>query len=231
MGLIWWEKTVEYAFVMHCAPRSSVAFPLDGKQEAAGDTILKLFSKWIIIEFKRDRSTVNSEAAKLTSPAAAFAELAKSGGHHLIVYGAVSNGEFVLEARTYFEGKACPIDAIGGRGATIDHFRNYLKSFTAYKKALAKNAKTGAVGSIGMEEMSMVAGVGPNGGKPSLVMPLQEFVNLIDAQGQTQTQTHGASQDRGYVTTESHQEEGGDGAEFDSADPPEPFERPTYTGS
>jgi hypothetical protein len=49
---IWWEKTVEYAYVMTMGIDHFVA-PLDGKEDALADLIVKLDATWTLIEFKR----------------------------------------------------------------------------------------------------------------------------------------------------------------------------------
>lgn len=46
MASKWWEKTVEYRFVLTAAEHGSMfAAPLDGEEEKAGDTIFSLAAK------------------------------------------------------------------------------------------------------------------------------------------------------------------------------------------
>lgn len=55
MKVRWWEKTVEYKFVIEFSDRLNLA-PLDGKEETAlGDLIASMASRFFLIEFKKSR--------------------------------------------------------------------------------------------------------------------------------------------------------------------------------
>lgn len=66
MGMpIWFEKTVEYRFVIDILDREAVASPLDGHAETWwGDLIDSRNAQFRLIEFKRSEGTVNTELAK-----------------------------------------------------------------------------------------------------------------------------------------------------------------------
>jgi hypothetical protein len=60
---IWWEKTVEYKFVLDAACNSKLSFaaPLSGVQERAGDGVFAADSKIILVEFKRSFNELDTE--------------------------------------------------------------------------------------------------------------------------------------------------------------------------
>lgn len=65
MCVTWWEKTVEYNFVVNaCTYGLNILAPLDGKVESAGDVIVGVPDKFFIIEFKRERDNFNTEFNK-----------------------------------------------------------------------------------------------------------------------------------------------------------------------
>lgn len=61
---IWWEKTVEYLFVLKHFKNQACIAPLDGLQEKAGDVLLENSGRWTLIEFKRDIHSLDSEIIK-----------------------------------------------------------------------------------------------------------------------------------------------------------------------
>lgn len=66
MGMpIWFEKTVEYRFVLDILDREAVASPLDGHAETWwGDLIDSRNAQFRLIEFKRSEGSINTELAK-----------------------------------------------------------------------------------------------------------------------------------------------------------------------
>ena len=55
--MIWWEKTVEYAFIAWSKLQFN-ATPLNGNQEQAGDTLFSdKNNQFFLIEFKRVKDT------------------------------------------------------------------------------------------------------------------------------------------------------------------------------
>ncbi len=61
----WWEKTVEYFFILNCRANHMRIAPLDGKEERAGDVLFSSDNNWVLIEFKRDMECLKSEEKKL----------------------------------------------------------------------------------------------------------------------------------------------------------------------
>ena len=67
----WWEKTVEYFFILNCVGNYMRVAPLDGKEERAGDAIFSKSNNWVLIEFKKDKSSLVSEKGKFNDYSAA----------------------------------------------------------------------------------------------------------------------------------------------------------------
>lgn len=89
--MIWWEKTVEYAFIAWSKLQFNAA-PLDGSQEQAGDT---LFSdennRFFLIEFKRKKDTrcIQQELDKFIDSNEAKQRIRNNQNNicHFVVYG------------------------------------------------------------------------------------------------------------------------------------------------
>lgn len=65
VNTMWWEKTVEYHFVRRILPELMTAIPLAGPVETfLGDLIDGDSAAFRLIEFKRDRRSLNTELAK-----------------------------------------------------------------------------------------------------------------------------------------------------------------------
>jgi len=64
--LFWWEKTVEYAFVLEVLPRTATsAFPMDGNPEKAfGDALFVTDLAFRLVEFKALQSDIGAEREK-----------------------------------------------------------------------------------------------------------------------------------------------------------------------
>ena len=63
----WWEKTVEYLFVVTHFDEDVMLAPLDGNEERLADTIFSKDNKWVVIEFKRNEKCINEEKDKFIS--------------------------------------------------------------------------------------------------------------------------------------------------------------------
>ena len=160
MTLKWWEKTVEYYFVKKCVQDRMVIAPLDGQEESAGDAIFSSNNRWVLIEFKKDLSSIDSEISKFRDFNLAKSELSTKDNHHYVIYGSVLQDkvepEFEIIVRTYFSGKFRKnIDQIIGSGVGINEFINYIKAFTAFKKT----ATGSSGGGFSPEQYSLVAGI------------------------------------------------------------------------
>lgn len=62
----WWEKTVEYAFVLQCLPEAAAIAPLSGAaEEGIGDATLRIDETYLLIEFKAKRARSIDELEKI----------------------------------------------------------------------------------------------------------------------------------------------------------------------
>lgn len=168
MDILWWEKTVEYFFVQKYVDINMFIAPLDGDHEKAGDAIFSNVNTWVLIEFKRDKSTITDEFGKFTNYESAKSTLKPIGSHHLIIYGDVENDNFLLKCRQYFSGKDVAIEQALVSGTEKDGFISYLRKFVEFKKA----SKGGAGG------YSFVAGVNTDGAVTKC-MKISEFAEAL----------------------------------------------------
>ncbi len=190
MALKWWEKTVEYLFIKQCVGKRMLLAPLDGREEAAGDTLLGAENGWVLIEFKKDAGSIASEKEKFTSYKAAEKELVASDSHHFLVYGALRSDEgshrLAIHARTYFSNQS--VSQIGdllARGIAHHDFMEYLEKFLQHKKSVG--GATG--GGVGVDSYSLVAGVNAEG-NVAQCMSIAEFIEtFMPAQSLSQTST------------------------------------------
>lgn len=72
----WWEKTVEYTFLLQFSPNTGrQVWPLGGKAELMGDTIYSLDKvRWGLFEFKRDKASLKTEIAKFAVDTQEYAQ-------------------------------------------------------------------------------------------------------------------------------------------------------------
>ncbi len=165
----WWEKTVEYFFIRKYVPEEAILSPLDGKQEAAGDSILGNDEKWLLIEFKVDNAALASEKSKYISYETTKRKLVDNDTHHFLVYGTNDGGCFDVRACTYFSNRRLP---------DVGNIFKYGKSqvqFIEYLEEVIKGKKTSGSSSGGVSgSLAFVAAVnGEN--KLTRCMSLKEF--------------------------------------------------------
>jgi len=195
----WWEKTVEYRFVLTAAEHGQMfAVPLDGEEEKAGDTIFSLASKWLLIEFKRDAACLRTERAKFSDYEKASAALAPRDGHHFLVYG--SPGErgsrlpFELSYVTFFSRRPRAAFAeVMASGTDSLSFARYIHELVMLKKS-TKAGEGGKGGALEIDSFRhlLVAGVNSDNQLVTCVS-LGEFVlSLSKAREQVQKQNHQA---------------------------------------
>lgn len=164
----WWEKTVEYYFIKKYANEAIIA-PLDGNYELAGDALFYNKQRWIIIEFKDKKSSLDTEQKKFKSYAAAKAELGLNDLHHFLIYGMIIDQKFSLIGETYFSRQGSGnIQKILNAGISHDKFMTYLKRLLHYKSEKGKSAG-GNIGSY-----TFVAGISSDN-KIVSCMSLHEF--------------------------------------------------------
>jgi len=145
---VWWEKTVEYKFVLAAMPKLAEAFPLDGNEEKHWiDLLLREGEQFRLIEFKRSNVEIAKEKDKfpfmrgnkddefhtlLTDKK--YEALPKEPGFlaHWLIYGSLEEGFLKLRFRQYGEGEddkrslSAPEDLKGL--TSVDHvsMRSYL---------------------------------------------------------------------------------------------------------
>jgi len=145
MQATWWEKTVEYAFVIRLAQNRKLDFaaPIAGRHErSSGDGIFGKDSKLVLVEFKKDASEIDAEKTIFNNYAAAAAEL-NIYNHHWIVYGGITEDEqLFLENQKYFDpDKYHPdITDIMTTGVTHAEFMCYLEKLQSYRKPDARGS-------------------------------------------------------------------------------------------
>jgi hypothetical protein len=165
----WWEKTVEYYFIRKFIPKDMILSPLDGNEEKAGDTLLSTNDKWIIIEFKKDFKSLESEVKKYKNYNAAKKQLCSLDGHHFLIWGQINDGEFGLAGKTYFSAQGVSkITDIFEAGKEKEEFINYLEKLIKHKTKVGESSG-GAIGSY-----SFVAGINEEN-KITSCMNLYEF--------------------------------------------------------
>lgn len=159
MSIRWWEKTVEYEFVMAVSRQKRIFLaPLDGEHEKAGDAIFSSNNRWVLIEFKKDLGAIRSEMEKFICYAEAKAALSSSDSHHHIVFGRESSAlpaRLELCARTYFSEVDCDLNGILNSGQQFSEFKRYVEQYVKFKKGPRGGGGTG----LAMEDFALVAGV------------------------------------------------------------------------
>jgi hypothetical protein len=135
---MYWEKTVEYKFLWQgiCANAIDLASPLSGKQErGAGDLILGFGRHLVLIEFKIDAGSLDTEEAKFTDYEAAKKLLQGYDRHHYLVYGVPDPDRLRLEATTYFSRRSARDQFFWKKnGAEREAFDRYLVQLLAFRK-------------------------------------------------------------------------------------------------
>ncbi|MBJ2285956.1 hypothetical protein JFT66_17515 [Pseudomonas sp. MF6755] len=186
---MWWEKTVEYTFVQRFMPNFAdgraeedrYLAPLDGDHEKAGDAIMAIDTKMVLIEFKRSLGEVNSELRKFPNFESTRRALKKTDRHHLLVYGMASKGsQLELAARTYFSESEVEIKKITTEGKTYDDFLIYLNKFLKFKYPKGgggsdKKSPDSPTDDIGGLEYIVVIGI--VSGEPRFAMSLRDFLS------------------------------------------------------
>jgi|ECHvirMinimDraft_2_1075157.scaffolds.fasta_scaffold03075_2 hypothetical protein len=159
MSVRWWEKTVEYKFLMSVASQKKLFLaPLDGEHEQAGDAIFSANNRWLLIEFKKDSTAIRSEMEKFIQYDKARKILSSYDAHHYIVYGKASSSvpaKLELYAHTYFSRVARNLNDMLSSGKQFPDFSRYIEQYIKLKKCQA-----GGSGSrMTIEDYSLVAGV------------------------------------------------------------------------
>jgi len=192
--MIWWEKTVEYNFVIRTAIDKKINFaaPLSGVQEVGGDGIFGIDAKLILVEFKRSQKELKTERDKFVCYEKAKDKLIGRDNHHFLVYGSEGdNSNLNLHARHYFSLKEVESAlSILELGVNDEEFKSYLDDLIELKKEDGRSD-----GSVGPESVASDVGVSPESVSS---ISLTEYVRLAlprlyQALSPTQTISRGRS--------------------------------------
>jgi len=161
---VWWEKTIEYKFVLDAAKVGlQFAAPLSGVQERAGDGVFSADSTIILVEFKRSHSELDTEHDKFTQYETAAKSLCGRDGHHFLVYGSTFAGEcsavLRLHACNYFS-RTDATPALGALKCGLEPvaFKKYLTELLALKKVDGRST-----GTVAPEAVASAFGVSSRG--------------------------------------------------------------------
>lgn len=174
----WWEKTVEYNFILslHRCGLMDFAAPLSGKHErSAGDGIFGKDNKLVLIEFKRDRREIATERTLFHNYDAAK-ELLGEHFHHWIVYGLINDlHAFSTIGQKYFDAQfEINIHDIPGTGVCHEDFMEYLTVLSQLKYPDGRSDG----GHVSPESMSLVLGVTAEG-KITGTCSLHEYAPML----------------------------------------------------
>jgi hypothetical protein len=162
MSLKWWEKTVEYQFVLLVAPSPNLFLaPLDSGEERTGDAVFSSKNRWLLIEFKKDQSSISTEKKKFVNYDDAKNALQEIDDHHYIIYGQESKESIQrlqLVMQTYFSRKERELTDFLNSGAEYEVFKEYVEQYTKFKKSPA-GGNGGSSGGVTMDDLALVAGV------------------------------------------------------------------------
>lgn len=184
----WWEKTVEYQFVLEASQDSrcqNYLAPLDGDDERVGDAMFARDGRFTLLEFKKDFQSVDREKEKFRDYPRAKAALADRDAHHCLVFGAEDSAGFFLDCFTYFSRvKRGKVSDIFLHGLDPNQFSLYLKELTRFKDLSAEAAGGGRA--LDLAHYGLVVGVGTDGGARGAIT-LEEYRGL--ALGRTMERT------------------------------------------
>ncbi len=154
---IWWEKTVEYAFVRNILPSAADAFPLAGDVEKSfGDLLIQDGTRCRLIEFKRNKAAIQREKEKFPAFASdaadenvkpgrffdlfkkAFQGFERLGGSdaHFFVYGHPKENTFQLRAQRYASDPAGDFVNLTCEGCLKDLGSTTAEEMQAYLRKL-----------------------------------------------------------------------------------------------
>ncbi|WP_339478413.1 hypothetical protein [Pseudomonas fluorescens] len=160
----WWEKTVEYKFIVEAIEHRLCDFaaPLSGRHErTGGDAVFGMDSKLILVEFKRKLADLPTEETLFHNYGDAKAEL-DGYDHHFIVFAHMNHNDPVsldLFGQHYFvPEKYYDAMDVMTYGVTKAVFDEYLEALSVHKKEDGRGS-----GHVSTEGMSSVLGVSADG--------------------------------------------------------------------
>lgn len=186
-NLVWWEKSVEYTFVAEMVKldRFTWVVPMGGNQESAlADALVQCDGKLLLIEFKRDVNSLDSEHEKYAveknaeiryfayETAKAKMCLHKAVSGHGLIFGKLNAAKLELRAKPYWD-TVDSVEALSwceGNGVSVADFDDYLTELSGFRFAKS-DTSDGSTGS-----RSFVVAVGKSG--QGFAVELEDYVNL-----------------------------------------------------
>ncbi|GAB6906738.1 conserved hypothetical protein [Desulfosarcina cetonica] len=169
----WWEKTVEYMFVLNYFNYDAIIAPMDGVHERIGDALYSKENLFSLIEFKRYEADISREVDKYLNYAEARNALQERDSHHFFIYGKLENG-LQLESKTYFSHKKYPdVSNALLSGINMDIFKDYVETLLKYKIP----PKGG--GGTSLDDYMQVACV-RNDGQLICCVPLNNYLDMFE---------------------------------------------------
>lgn len=133
-------------------------------------------SKWILIEFKRDETSLVSEERKYGTKEQfnkARESLLFESNHHYFIYGALNDGKLTLKAKGYFNLIDIPVALLLTSGKDATSFTLYLKKLMNFK--VGKEESDGSSGWRSVD-YNRVIGIDESG-DVSECLTIQEYAN------------------------------------------------------
>lgn len=142
--ILWWEKTVEYKFILSAKKKFGIDIlsPLDGDAETIGDTIAEKATKHFIIEFKRRPGDFTAEYKKFALNKSGYLLAKKeflsnpsSKSHYIIAGQRGQSGKLLtLCFMNYFSVPVKLLDTqVFQNGMSKSELKAYAEKFTAAK--------------------------------------------------------------------------------------------------
>lgn len=184
----WFEKTVEYLFVIEFHENLSIS-PLDGNVEKAGDATIEMDNKFLLIEFKRssDEECIKSEINKLKNKKDSIEKLrGAQNKFHFIVYGEYDekNNKISLKSKNYCDYLDSSGDVIcvswevlNGNAIEQERFLSYLRVLIEekIKEEIDSGTSSGGKTLNVLNDLANVLVINQDGN----VFPLSDFIENI----------------------------------------------------
>lgn len=181
---IWWEKTVEYNFVLNSQKDYDLNLltPLDGHVESIADAVVGKNNNFYIIEFKKTLEKFNSEYKKYKGNEEGFntakENCKKLDGwrHHFVIGGILdkSQKKIKLDIKRYFDvNNSTPLDKkeLFQNGMNKNQLSEYTSELTKFKKRDSESSSSSNFRS------SFVIAVSND--KKAHFIPLDYYINLV----------------------------------------------------
>lgn len=168
-GYLWWEKTVEYAFLEQFLAESNLTkiTPLAGPIERdLGDAVLNDADFWGVVEFKRCKADSSSEIDKFDKEFTKrngiksytdyyihlcnlYEEDGVAGGEpHIIVYGAIAGNNIQPIAMDYWQRNDKKLENVCWHDMPMlsrDQFRDYVRVLSHFREPSANGEFRGGI--------------------------------------------------------------------------------------